>query len=114
MLRKCGFGIAILAVLAMGGAMAKEQAGTVTLEGKIACAKCRLGLEGYDDCQSVLVVESEKSDTPDYFYVVENDVAKEFGHACGGDKDAVVTGTVQDKDGKQWITPSKMQAPDAA
>ncbi len=41
-------------------------------------------------------------------YIVKNDVAEEFGHVCSGSKDAKVTGTVAEKDGRQWITPSKM------
>ncbi len=114
MLRKIGFGIGIVAVLALTAAMADEQAEMVTVEGKLACAKCILEVEGYDSCQGVLIVQSEEDAEPSYFYLVDNEVAKEFGHACKSEKGAVVTGTVENKDGKQWLTPSKMKAPEEA
>lgn len=111
MLRKIGLVVAIVAVCSLTAAVAGEK---VTLEGKIACAKCTLGFEGAGECQNVLVVQSKKDAEPSYFYLVENEVAKEFGHACGGSKGAIVTGTVEDKDGKQWLTPSEIKAPEKA
>lgn len=113
MLRKIGFGIVIVAVCALTVAVAGEKGEMVTLKGKIACAKCSLGMKDQADCQNVLVVKSKEGE-PSYFYLVDNEVAKEFGHTCMGEKGAIVTGTVEDKDGKQWLTPSKMKAPEAA
>jgi Family of unknown function (DUF6370) len=105
----------ILALVAAVGlssfALAADEAATVTLTGNIACAKCTLHVEGMKDCQNVLVVEADGA-TKEY-YVESNAVAKEFGHACKGEKAAVVTGVVSEKDGKTWITPTKMDKPSA-
>lgn len=113
MLRKIGFGIALVAVLALTVAVAGEEVKKVKLKGMIACAKCILEVEGVADCQSVLVVKS-KDGEPTHYYVVKNEVAKEFGHACQSEKGAVVIGTIEEKDGKLWLTPSKMEAPEKA
>jgi hypothetical protein len=55
----------------------------------------------------VLVVKDASGATTEY-YIEKNDVAKTFGHTCQGEKAATVTGAVAEKDGKKWITPSKM------
>ena len=78
----------------------------VTVEGKIVCAKCSLHADDAKECQNVLVVDASTQ-----YYVVKNDVSEQYGHACKGEKAAVVTGTVAEKDGKKWITATKMEAP---
>ena len=92
-------------------ALAADEAQTVTLTGKIACAKCTLHVEGAKECQNVLVTEQDGK-TTDY-YVEANAVAKKFGHPCKSEKAATVTGVVTEKDGKMWITPTKMESPAA-
>jgi hypothetical protein len=79
---------------------------SVTVEGKIQCAKCSLHADDAKDCQNVLVVDASTQ-----YYVVKNDVSEQYGHACKDEKAAVVTGTVAEKDGKKWITATKMEAP---
>ncbi len=89
------------------GALALAGGDSVTLEGKITCAKCALGEA--KECQNVLVVDQAGSQVQ--YYVVKNDVAEQYGHTCKGEKAAVVTGTVAEKDGKKWITATKMEPP---
>ncbi len=97
--------IALVAVLGLATA---AFAAEMTLSGKIACAKCTLKKADAKACQDVLVVAGEKGATTEY-YIVKNDVEGKFGHVCSGEKDATVTGTVTEKDGKKWLTPSKME-----
>jgi len=98
----------VAAALLCLGALAGE-AKTVTVEGKIACAKCTLET-GAKDCQDVLVVEKDGETV--HYYLTKNEVTKEYGHACQGYKPAVVTGNVEEKDGQMWLTATKMAAPD--
>jgi len=100
--------VAIALVAALGLATAAFAA-DVTLSGKVACAKCTLKKADAKACQDVLVVAGEKGATTDY-YIVKNDVLEKFGHTCTGEKAVTVTGAVSEKDGKKWITPSKMEA----
>lgn len=81
----------------------------VIVSGKILCAKCTLKKEDATACQDVLVVEQGGQSTE--FYIVKNDVSEKFGHTCKGDKPVVATGTVAEKDGKTWLTATKMEAP---
>ena len=105
----------ILALVAAVGlaslALAADAPATVTVSGNIACAKCTLHKEGVKDCANVLVA-TENGATKEY-WVESNAVMKEFGHQCKGEKAAVVTGVVSEKDGKTWISPTKMEKPKA-
>ena len=106
--------IALSCLLVLAAAYAGDEAETVTLEGKMVCAKCTLGMEDAKDCQNVLVVEADKEADPAYYYLVDNQVVEDYGHLCGGAKGAVVTGTLEERDGKMWMTASKMMAPEEA
>ena len=44
-------------------------------------------------------------------YLEKNDALKAYGHTCQGEKPAVATGTVTEKDGKKWLTATKIEAP---
>ncbi len=97
-----------LALALVVGFVAGATAGDdMTVTGKILCAKCSLKKADAKECQDVLVVKD--GDKTAEYYVEKNDVAKKFGHVCQGEKTAVVTGTVSEKDGKKWISPSKME-----
>lgn len=96
------FGLALAVVLALvGAAVAADE---TTVSGKVVCAHCTLKKADMTKCQDVLV----SSDGTEY-YITKNDVAKTFGHVCKDSKQATVTGTVTEKDGKKWIEPSKME-----
>jgi len=92
------------------GLVATASAGEQTLSGNIMCAKCTLKKADADKCQDVLVSKDAAGKASEY-YIEKNEVAKAYGHTCQGEKAAVVTGTVSEKDGKTWITPTKMEAP---
>lgn len=100
--------VAIALIFALGFASAAFAA-DVTLSGNVACAKCTLKKADAKECADVLVVAGEKGATTAY-YIVKNDVSEKFGHQCKGEKAATITGAVSEKDGKKWITPSKMDA----
>jgi Family of unknown function (DUF6370) len=101
--------VAVLALAVAGLAVAED---AVTLQGKVVCAKCVLKNKDFKECQNVLVVSQaagqEAKDDVQY-YIVNNEVGKKFGEVCTDAKKTTVTGTVADKDGLKWITPSKME-----
>ena len=102
----------LVAVASLAGfAFAGEEAKTVTVTGKIVCAKCSLQKDDAKACQNVIVAD-ESGKTVEY-YLVKNALAEEFGHVCKGEKNVVATGTVGEKDGKTWITATKMEQPES-
>ncbi len=101
-------GVALLAIVAVLFVATFATAEEVTLSGKIVCAKCTLKKADAKDCQDVLVVTADDKTTKEY-YLTKNDVAEKFGHTCKGEKAAVVTGQVAEKDGKTWLTATKIE-----
>jgi hypothetical protein len=100
-----------LALALVVGFVAATSAGDeTTVTGKIMCAKCSLKKADAKDCQDVLVTKDAAGKVGEY-YIEKNEIAKAYGHTCQGEKPAVVTGTVTEKDGKKWITATKMEAP---
>jgi hypothetical protein len=97
--------LSLALALVVGLVAVAAAADEVTLTGQVLCAKCTLKKADAKECQNVLVVTGDKAGE---YYVEKNDVAKKFGHVCTGQKDAVVTGMVTEKDGKKWISPTKM------
>jgi hypothetical protein len=84
---------------------------TVTLKGTLACAHCVLHEEGVKDCQSVLQVKD--GDKTVNYYLVMNDISKPaHPKVCkAAVENVTVTGTVAEKDGKKWITATKVEFP---
>lgn len=92
---------------------------SVTLQGKVVCAKCVLKKKGLKECQNVLLVPENVSKLVSQkegleaketaYYIVNNDVGLKFGEVCMEAKKTTVTGTVSEKDELKWITPSKME-----
>ncbi len=97
----------VLALALVVGFVGASLAADETYTGSIMCAKCTLKKADATKCQDVLVVKDGDKTTE--YYVEKNAVAEKFGHVCKDEKSAVVTGTVSEKDGKKWITPSKME-----
>jgi hypothetical protein len=81
--------------------------GEKTITGMGKCAKC--DLHKTDKCQNVVEVE-RRGKTIDY-YMVDNDVSKDFHkNICKENKKVKVTGVVKkDDDGKMEITASKIE-----
>jgi hypothetical protein len=79
---------------------------TVTLEGKVICAKCTLKEKGFDKCQNVLVVEQAGKTT--HYYIEKNEAGKEFGDVCLAEKSVRVKGSVSEKDGRMWIAATEI------
>jgi uncharacterized protein YgiB involved in biofilm formation len=102
--------MALVAVASLAGfALAGEEEKTVTVTGKVVCAKCVLKKADAKECQNVLIAEVDGK-TVEY-YIAENKLSEEFGHTCMGEKQVIATGTVSEKDGKIWISPTKMDQP---
>lgn len=98
--------VTMFALLVCGMAVAGD-AETVTVEGKVMCAKCKLHAEGLDKCQNVLVVEADGEEK--HFWLAANKANKEFGDVCMATPMVKATGTVSEKDGHTWLTASKIE-----
>jgi hypothetical protein len=101
--------VLVAAATLAGFALAGEEAKTVTVTGKLVCAKCSLEKADANQCQNVIVAEVDGKNVE--YYLVKNALSEEFGHVCKGEKNVVATGTVSEKDGKTWMTPTKLDQP---
>jgi hypothetical protein len=77
----------------------------VTLMGTITCAKCDLKLQ--DKCNTVVKVSKDGKDTVYFFDKASN--KKYHSDTCQEAKKGSVTGSTAEKDGKQWITVTKLE-----
>ena len=86
---------------------AADAAKEVTITGNMVCGKCTL--HETKSCQNVVQV-TQDGKTVNY-YLIQNDTSKEAHEAvCHGDTEKVtVTGTVEEKDGKEVLTPTKIE-----
>jgi Family of unknown function (DUF6370) len=92
------------------GAMAASAQETarkeVTLKGKILCVHCELK-EG-TKCQTAIEVK-EGDKTTVYFFSDKGSAESYHEPVCGGGrKDGAVTGTTEEKEGKKWVAPKKV------
>jgi hypothetical protein len=96
----------LLAVSASRLLAADDASKEVTITGTMVCGKCTL--HETKSCQNVVQVEKDGK-TVNY-YLKQNDVSKAaHDPICGGSSEKVtVTGTVKEKDGKQMMTPTKI------
>jgi hypothetical protein len=86
---------------------AADAAKETTITGSMVCGKCTL--HETKSCQNV--VQVAKDGKTINYYLIHNDTSKGAHEAvCGGTPEKVtVTGTVEEKDGKQVLTPSKIE-----
>ena len=99
--------LSVAVVLVLGLAAAGPvSAAEMTLTGVVSCAKCTL--KKADKCQDVLTVTDAQGAATEY-WLVKNEVAEKAGHQCKEEAKATVTGEVSEKDGKKWLTVSKME-----
>jgi type 1 fimbria pilin len=80
----------------------------VTITGTMVCGKCTL--HETKDCQNVVQVEKDGK-TVNY-YLTQNKVSKAaHDPICtpGSSEKVTVTGTVKEKDGKEIMTPTKIE-----
>ena len=95
---------AVLLAAATVRTLAAEPNVTITGEGK--CAKC--ALKETKECQNV--IQAEKDGKMVNYYLVANDVSKEFhGKLCKESKKVTATGTAKEVDGKWQLTPTKIE-----
>ncbi|MEI8196524.1 MAG: hypothetical protein WCI73_11495 [Phycisphaerae bacterium] len=110
MIHKLSILLAFVALCTFAGLVrAEDKTDAVTLKGMLACAKCSLHEKDATGCQNVLVVKD--GDKTTNYYVVDNDVSKAaHGKVCHhSSADVTITGTIAEKDSKQWITPTKIE-----
>lgn len=87
--------------------LAQEKGKEVTLKGTLLCAKCTLG-QATECTTAIQVKEGDKLVT----YLLDDKGAAEEHHEpiCGGArKEGTVIGTVQERDGKKYIKPKKVE-----
>jgi hypothetical protein len=78
-----------------------------TFSGTLICAFCGLQKADAKTCQDVLLVTDAKGATTEY-YIAKSPVTS-GEEACTLKIPATVTGTVSERDGKKWITPTKIE-----
>ncbi len=94
---------AMIAAIAIPAVAAEK-----VFEGTIVCAKCSLKKPDAKECQDVLIV-ADREGAKTECYITKNEVAQKAGEACTAQVKARVTGTVAEKDGRMWLTPSKIE-----
>jgi len=105
--------IKLITVLAAGllvaglNLIAEDASKEVTITGNMVCGKCTL--HETKECQNVVQVEKDGV-TVNYF-LKHNGTSKAAHEAVckGGSEKVTVTGTVEKKDGKEVLTPSKIE-----
>jgi hypothetical protein len=96
-------GAAMIVAMATPSFAADET--TITGEGK--CGKC--ALKETAKCQNVVVVEGKDGKSENY-YLVQNDVSKNFHeNICKESKKVTVTGTNKKVEGKNEFTATKIE-----
>jgi hypothetical protein len=95
-------------MIVLGGLVvaARAFAAETTFKGELVCAKCYLNKPDAKECQDVLLVKDAGKTTE--YYITKNKVSQESGEACTQAIPATVVGEVSEKDGRKWLTASKI------
>jgi hypothetical protein len=98
--------------IVVGGLRAEDKADKgdkkeITLKGAITCAKCELN-QG-KKCQTVILVKEGGKEVTYYFKDKGSEEEYHESVCGGGRKEGTVKGIVSEKDGKKWVTPSKVE-----
>jgi hypothetical protein len=106
MRKNLSIGLAIVSMFVLVNFVRADDA-SVTVKGTMTCAKCDLKIA--DKCQNVLQVKD--GDKTVLYYIADNDVSKgTHKKVCTAPVENVtITGSVDDKDGKKWITATKIE-----
>jgi|SRR5262249_26026387 len=98
----------VLSVVAVFALTVGAQAADVTLKGTITCAKCDLKVE--KECTTVIKVKEDGKDVVYYFDVKDEQQKKDYHKKiCQTPTEGTVTGAVSEKEGKKYITPTKVE-----
>ena len=91
-----------------GDAPKGKEARVRTITGAGKCGKC--AMKETEKCQNVIEVEGKNGKAASKFYLVDNDVAKEFHkNICKENKKITATGTNKKVDGKNEFTATKIE-----
>ncbi|MFZ0826397.1 MAG: DUF6370 family protein [Verrucomicrobiia bacterium] len=99
----------LLLALSTSSLLAVDTTGKeVTVTGSMVCGKCTL--HETSSCQNVIQVTQDGKTVK--YYLAKNDLSDAMhGDVCHGDsKNVTATGTVTEKDGKQILTVTKLEA----
>ena len=95
-----------LLVVVVSGLRAQEKKET-TLKGTIVCAMC--GLKETQKCETAIQVK-DGTKLVTYYFLDKGEAESYHDAICGGErKEGTVTGSVSTKEGKQYITPKKVE-----
>jgi Family of unknown function (DUF6370) len=87
---------------------AAEKEKEKTIKGEAKCGKC--ALKETSKCQTVIETEAKQGGKPVVYYLVNNDVAKEFHkNVCSDTKKVKAIGTVKKVDGKNEFEATKIE-----
>jgi len=101
-------GIAGLVLVALATpTFAAEKGKEKTITGEAKCAKC--AMKETSKCQTVIETEGKHGGKPVLYYVVNNDIAKDFHkNVCTETKKVKAVGTVKKVDGKNELELTKI------
>jgi hypothetical protein len=96
--------VAVVCLLTSGSRAADPK--PVTLKGEVMCAKCEL--KEATKCTNALRVKQDGKEVT-YYFLDKGNGEEYHEEVCGGGrKEATVIGIVSEKDGKKYITPTKV------